>query len=123
MHGSSIVSAIGETGLQVYKFGRVTSLARPVPASCLETIETNKKSGMHTLVLLDIGLSAKQGLELLRSDMNEEVVVACRLGGDRVIRYGTIDDLLKQELDCEPAVIIIPSKLHFMEKEFLEALK
>jgi diphthine synthase len=128
IHGSSIISAVGETGLQVYKLGRTVTLTDPVQESLLSALEVNKKAGLHTLVLLDIGMTAGHGLELLkdRTENDNKVVIACNLGGEnRTIDYGTIEELLKGEkdLDTEPAVIIIPGELHFMEKEYLETLK
>lgn len=129
IHGSSIISAVGETGLQVYKLGRTVTLTDPVQKSLLSALETNKNAGLHTLVLLDIGMTAAQGLGLLKDKIenkDSKVVVACNLGGeDRTIRYGTAEELLKnkQDINREPAVIIIPGKLHFMEKEYLETLK
>ncbi len=132
IHGSSIYAAVAETGLQIYKFGRSTTLPQFKAKSPYETIETNRKLGWHTLVLLDIGMTAKQGLEILLGlereqkhgviDENSEVIVCCKLGSDAaVIKYGKIRDLLRlKEIDCYPAVIVIPGRLHFIEQEALE---
>jgi len=124
IHGSSIISAVGETGLQVYKFGRTVTLTKPVQKSMLKALENNRKIGLHTLVLLDIGMTARQGLELLRSETGDEkVVVACSMGANnQIISYGKAEELLKKYTNKEPAVIIIPGKLHFMEKEYLESI-
>jgi len=124
VHGSSVLTAVGETGLQLYKFGKVTTLSADFSDSCYETIVTNKKNGLHTLVLLDIGMDAKTGLEtmLKRFDGKEKTVVACHLGGDSTIKYGSMESLLKESAKKTPAVIIVPGELHFMEKEFLEGL-
>ncbi len=127
IHGSSILTAVAETGLQLYKFGRTATLTRNFEESILETIKENQKAGLHTLLLLDIGLSGKEGLEILSGKIQEEmkVIVACQLGSQEpVIRYGKIKDLIKnKKLNKYPAVIIIPGKLHFLEEEFLEMLK
>jgi len=132
IHGSSIYTAVAETGLQIYKFGRSTTLPKFKAISPYEVIETNRKLGWHTLVLLDIGMTAKEGLELLLELEREqrrnvisddlEVVVCCRLGSeDAVIKYGKICDLLRlKEIDRYPAVIIVPGELHFVELEALE---
>lgn len=126
IHGSSVLTAIGETGLQPYKFGKTTTLSEDFQKSCYETILLNRKAGLHTLVLLDIGMDTVKGLETLtkRLKPEEKAVVACHLGGDSVITYGRIGDILKDKTlsDKTPAVIIIPGKLHFMEKEFLDSL-
>jgi diphthamide biosynthesis methyltransferase len=36
--------------------------------------------------------------------------------------YGRVPELARIDLPA-PAVVIVPGKLHFMEKEFLETLK
>lgn len=145
IHGSSIYSAVGETGLQLYKFGKTTTLAFPRenynPKSCYETIVDNQKLGLHTLVLLDVnkererymdiptGLEILEGIEKERGKgiVSEEtkIVSACQLGGDETIKYGTVKELKqKKELKNKtPAVLIFPGELHFMEEEFLEDLE
>jgi len=123
VHGSSIVSAVGETGLQVYKFGRTTTLTDPVQASTINAIESNRKSGLHTLVLLDIGMTASHGLGLLKDYVKGDVAVACSMGGNGGIIYDDIKSLMEENMELAPAVIIIPGELHFMEKEYLETMR
>lgn len=122
IHGSSIFTAVAETGLQLYKFGKTTTLTEPVQKSSVETIENNRKADLHTLVLLDIGMDALKGLKLLKSNIKGKVVTACKLGSEKpLIKYGTVKKLLKiKKLKGEPAVIIVPGNLHFMEEEFLK---
>ena len=138
IHGSSIFSAVTETGLQLYKFGAVTTLARPLgkylPDSCYDVVLKNKKMDLHSLVLLDIGMSVIEGLEvLLKIGKNKpenvftqktKLVSASRLGSDnQKIKYDTIENLAAdEELNDHPAVIILPGNLHFLEEEFLESL-
>ena len=138
VHGSSIFSAVAETGLQLYKFGATTSLARPsgkyFPDSFYDVILKNKKIGLHTLVLLDIGMTVREGLEVLMKiekkkkgkigSAKEMVVAACQLGSDgQKIKYMTIENLLVDEgLSKTPAILVFPGDLHFAEKEFLENL-
>lgn len=69
----SIFNAVSRTGLQLYKFGKTTSIPYPEdnfkPTTAYDVISMNKKNGLHTLVLLDIKakvenkniLPAKQG--------------------------------------------------------------
>lgn len=139
IHGSSIITAVGETGLQLYKFGKTTTLALPEenykPTSCYEVIKENREHGLHTLVLLDVKsdrgkyMNVPEALEMLiRDDVlsNDTIVVACcKLGfADQTIRYNTVNQL-KNDNELEnktPAVIIIPGKLHFMEEEFLKLM-
>lgn len=58
IHNASIVSAVGCTGLQVYRFGEVVSVPlwtdKWKPDSFYEKILNNMKSNLHTLILLDI---------------------------------------------------------------------
>ena len=56
VHNASILSAIGATGLQVYKFGKITSI--PFENEKVDTpynyLEENQQIGAHTLFLLDL---------------------------------------------------------------------
>ena len=55
IHSSSIYSAVGETGLQIYKFGKTATI--PLSGSLQnvkKTVTSNKKRGLHTLLLLDL---------------------------------------------------------------------
>src|SRR5256884_3346929 len=59
VHGVSILTAAaGALGLQVYKFGRTTTVPFPAagfgPTSPLEGILENRRTGLHSLVLLDL---------------------------------------------------------------------
>ncbi|MBI2578720.1 MAG: diphthine synthase [Candidatus Aenigmarchaeota archaeon] len=132
IHASSIYTAIAITGLQLYKFGRTTTLAKPhknyIPESPYDVITENKRVGLHTLVLLDTaqgGMTIKEGVELLQSMeekrkeglLDDKIIAAARLGSENpIIRYGHADDLLMEE---KPAVIIIPGTLNFKEEEAL----
>lgn len=141
IHGSSVLTAVGETGLSLYKFGKTTTLAFPEenykPTSCYDAILENKKMGLHTLVLLDVKppryMTVKEGLSVLMDiektkkkgliAAKEKIIAACCLGGESIIKYGKILDLAKDpKLKKTPAVLIFPGELHFHEKEFLEGL-
>ncbi|KAF7457761.1 putative diphthine synthase [Cryptosporidium felis] len=58
VHNASIISAIGCTGLQVYRFGETVSIPffenNWEPSSFYEKIQSNLERGLHTLCLLDI---------------------------------------------------------------------
>eukprot|EP00758_Cryptobia_borreli_P006254 Tbor_TRINITY_DN5102_c1_g4::TRINITY_DN5102_c1_g4_i1::g.26334::m.26334/K00586/DPH5; diphthine methyl ester synthase len=58
IHNASIISAVGCCGLQLYRFGQVLSLCFWTetwrPDSWYERLLSNKKAGVHTLLLLDI---------------------------------------------------------------------
>lgn len=138
IHGSSVYSAVAESGLQLYKFGKTTTLAYPEenyePTSFYETIKQNKQASLHTLVLLDVKadkqkyMTVKDGLEIiLKHDKDHlftedtKLVAVAQIGGDQKIRYDSIKNLMKENFNT-PAVLLIPGDLHFLEKEFLEKL-
>lgn len=133
IHASSIYTAVTESGLQLYKFGRTTTLVYPEgsyePKSPYDVIKDNRKAGLHTLVLLDIkegkNMTVKEGAELLVKNgavkKDEKIVACCRLGGDQEIAYDSVSALLKREMPA-PAAIVIPGKLNFKEEEALSLL-
>ncbi|HLD49147.1 MAG TPA: diphthine synthase [archaeon] len=134
IHAPSIFTAVAESGLQLYKFGRTVTLAFPEkgfePESPYEMIFENKKSGLHTLLLLDTKngekfMTIKKGLEMLAKNktINEstKLIACCALGSDeQAIKYNFPKNLGK--IKQTPASIIIPGKLNFKEEEFLETL-
>lgn len=124
VHGSSIITAVAETGLQVYKFGRIVTLTKDFLNSTLDMIKDNMKIGLHTLVLLDIGMTAREAARILVTRLGCKAVAACNLGGDdSIIVYDYLKNLAENKnLNITPAVIAIPGKLHFMEEEFLAGL-
>ncbi|MFH1836327.1 MAG: diphthine synthase [Methanobacteriota archaeon] len=136
IHSSSIYSAIGESGLQLYKFGKTTTLAYPEqgykPTSPYEVIAENKKRGLHTLVLLDVKaeedryMTVAEGVKLLLGNgvvsSNIKLVGCARLGEDSKIVYSTAEKLAETDFGGPPHAILVPGELHFMEEEMLEAL-
>lgn len=58
INNASVMNAVGNTGLELYKFGRTTTLVFPrenwMPESPYDIIAMNKEFGLHTLCLLDI---------------------------------------------------------------------
>jgi diphthine synthase len=126
IYSASVLDAIAETGLQPYKFGKITNITKHKSESFFKIIEENKTIGAHSLILLDIGLSAGEALKRLQEEARkrkfklEKVIVCSRLGTqDSEIKYGRIDKLLKEEFKL-PACIILPGGLHFIEKEAIE---
>lgn len=135
VHGSSIYTAVCKTGLQIYKFGRTTTLPRFKAKSCYDVIVANKNAGLHTLVLLDIGMKISEGVQVLLQLENEEkkgiitqetkMVACCKLGSrEEAIKYDVPENLIKDTtLEKTPAIILIPGSLHFKEEEALEMWK
>jgi diphthine synthase len=137
VHASSILTAVAETGLSLYNFGRTVTVVPPqegyAPASFYDAAERNKKLGMHTLFLLDVGMSTAGGIGVLMAIGSKRkrplvaggtmLVADSDLGtAEASIRYGKARELLRKPLE-PPAVLILPGKLHFAEKEYLEAFK
>ena len=142
IHNASIFSAVGVTGLQLYKFGAVASIPFFDDGLFYETplniIKNNQSLGLHTLVLLDLQpdknrfMSVSDGLKYLlevqskRKDTvihNKTKCVACaRLGSkNEVIKFGDVESLLAFDFGAPVQCIIIPGKLHFMEEEVLKS--
>src|SRR3989344_5287994 len=75
IHNASVLTAVGITGLQLYKFGKVTSIPFLEDHPNLETpynvLKENQQQGLHTLFLLDLKpdqqkfMTVNQALEIL----------------------------------------------------------
>ena len=133
IQNASILDAIGETGMELYKFGKITSMPKwqegYEPDSFLDVVRQNSSIKAHSLILCDIKLSFQEALQQLktaceRKDMKIGNIVVCSSLGTEKSRvfYDTLDVLKKNKKVLNPFCIIIPSELHFIEKEFLEGL-
>lgn len=139
MHNSSIISAVGITGLQVYKFGKTTSI--PLENENIESpydvLKDNLSLGLHTLFLLDLEpdegkfVSVNDGIryllkvELKRNEKafsEKTLCIGCaRVGSEKqVIKAGTAKGLLKHNFGKPSHCLIVPGKLHFMEEETIK---
>lgn len=119
IHSSSIYTSIAETGLQLYKFGRATTLVSSFRAeSPLDVISMNRKNGLHSLVLLDIDMTVKEALNMLKKCADSAVVCSCIGSENQKIRYDLISKLLFESFDA-PAAIVVPGNLNFKEEEAL----
>ncbi len=127
IHNASIFDAIGETGLQLYKFGKITSMPKwnKEIDSFLDIVLENEKINAHSLILIDIGLEFDKALiQLEKAAKNkniklDKIVVCSRMGNKNEILYNTITKLKGKKVD-EPFCFIIPGKLHFLEEDFLD---
>lgn len=130
IYAASIFDAIAETGLQIYKFGKITSMpkwsASYKPTSFMEVVRDNQKINAHSLLLIDIDLNLKDAIEELEISAKKEkikiekIVICSQMGTkDKKIIYENIKNLENKEI-TKPYCIIIPSKLHFMEQEVLD---
>ncbi|MEM4264120.1 MAG: diphthine synthase, partial [Candidatus Woesearchaeota archaeon] len=116
LHNASVISAIGVTGLQVYKFGKTTSIPFPEkgfePETPYDAIKENQKIGLHTLLLLDLrpkenkfmtindAISYLLKIELRRGEKvftGQTLCIGCaKLGSlDQKIKAGKSNELLK----------------------------
>lgn len=138
IHGTTAETAAASvTGLQNYRFGKATTLPFPypgsegVPDSVLETIEANRERGLHTLVYLDIKaereeyMTANVAARMLADDWEPETlaVAVCRAGGpDPVVRADRLESLSGAEFGSPLHLLIVPGKLHHVEREALRRL-
>jgi diphthine synthase len=132
VYNASILDAVAETGLQLYKFGKIASMPKWdkeksfTPDSFIKTVQENNSIQAHSLILVDIGFNFQDALNQLESATKtndiklKKIVVCSKLGtkSKRII-YRGMEELLKEDIDT-PFCFIIPSKLHFIEKEVLE---
>lgn len=141
IHNSSIISAIAETGLHAYRFGPTITIPFPEktrgkpPESVYDAIKMSRACNLHTLCLMDLiaekkkFMKPKEALEILlqledqrRENVfteDTEIIILCKAGSDKpLIVYGKVKELMKKKFEI-PAVLIIPGKLHFTEKEYL----
>jgi len=140
VHNASIMNAVGEVGLELYRYGRTVSI--PYwgpgfePTSFLDAIKENLDRGLHTLCLLDIKadekrfMSIAEGLaHLLKAEAVRKhgivtqqrfVVGVARLGApDQIISAGPLTAIASTDFGSPPHCIIIPGKLHPIEEEML----
>ncbi|KAL8779796.1 MAG: hypothetical protein Q9213_006781 [Squamulea squamosa] len=68
IHNASVMSAVGSTGLQLYNFGQTVSMVFFTdtwkPSSFYNRVKENRRTGLHTLMLLDIKVK-EQSMENL----------------------------------------------------------
>jgi len=134
IQNASIFDAVAETGLQFYKFGKTASM--PTwnstksfePISFMEVAKQNQAIGAHTLILIDIGLEFPKALKQLEvsakeHDIKLKKLIVCQALGtkNQKIHYKDLQELRGFSGVRKPYCIIIPStKLHHVEKDFLE---
>ena len=144
VHNASIVSAIAETGLHIYKFGATATVpfrektGGRLPESVYDTIKMNKANGLHTLLLLDItperSMTANEAMRTLLAIEEQrregvfaddmDVVVFARAGSKKpLIAFGKVNEMKAKKFGEPPMVVIVPGTLHFTEKEYLSGLR
>ncbi|MCL1970362.1 MAG: diphthine synthase [Candidatus Bathyarchaeota archaeon] len=141
IHGTSIMSAIVSlSGLHNYKFGKTVTI--PFPETPAETpynvITQNKKSGLHTLCLLDLKepenryLTINQAFETLQTvemqkqkkiiTQNTIAIGVARAGSNYpLLKADFIKNLDNFDFGAPPYSLILPGDLHFTEVDALIA--
>jgi len=129
IHNASIISAVGITGLEIYKFGKITSIPfeNKDIISPVQVFKNNYKNNLHTLFLLDIKedklMTINKAIEyLIKNKVDKDIMaVACAAIGSNnpFIKYDSLENLKKLKINKFPQCLIIPAKLHFVEEETL----
>ena len=140
IHNASIINAIGVVGLELYKFGKTTSIPFGTesfkPETAYDVIKENQSHGLHTLILLDLKplenrfMTVNDGVKTLLDIENkrdekifteDKKILGCaRIGGNHKIKYCYAKDLLEEDFGPALHCIIVPGKLHFIEEEALK---
>ncbi len=136
IHNASVLTAIGESGLELYKFGKATSI--PFDNENIKTpitvFESNYKSNLHTLFLLDLHplddkfMTINEAAEYLiknEIDQNLPAIGCAGLGNKNAeVKSGTLEDLKNTKFNIFPQCLIIPAKnMHFIEEDVFKLLK
>ncbi len=140
IHNASILNAVGETGLQLYKFGKITSVPFPEksfqPVTAFEVMKQNRMLGLHSLLLLDLRPAENRHmtirdaigilLEIAKKrndpifDENTLVIGCARLGSENsMISAGKASEIMKIDFGIAPQCLIVPGELHFVEEEMM----
>jgi len=144
---SGIASLIGETGLHIYKFGRIMTIMSELHSalSVYNTIFENLLAGSHTLILTEYSSSSnneskepffldpssvfKMLLDVERDHRHQVfsndtfAVVASRVGmQDQEIISGKVKSLMGRHFGNGPHSVIVTGALHFTEIDALGSI-
>ncbi len=141
IHAPSIFTAVAETGLSLYRFGKTASIPIPEknfsPESFFDVLKENLSIGAHTLFLLDLKPDEKKFLTIseaigILSDINKRknekvfiedtFVIGCaRLGTETsVIKLGKAKEISKVNFGEPPFCLVVPAKLNHKEEGYLK---
>lgn len=133
IYNASVIDAVAETGLQLYKFGKIASMPAWNPSknykpdSFMEIVQQNLSMKAHSLILCDIGLDFPDAFEQLEKSAKKykiplKKIVVCQTLGtkNRKIFYRNFEEFREFTSVKKPFSIIIPSKLHFVERDILK---
>lgn len=140
---SGITSLIGESGLHIYKFGRMVTMMTGFQSylSVYNTIFNNLLAGNHTLVLTEYSNSNNSVFfldptyffdKMLQAEedakygaFSQEIfaIVASRIGTeDQMIVSGKVKSLINRDYGIGPHSIIVTASLHFTELDAVKSL-
>ncbi len=141
VHNASVLTAIAVTGLQLYKFGKTTSLPFASkgfePETHYDVLKDNAELDLHTLILLDLNPSEKRFMSINYAIKNlleiedkrkegvfdkDTLCIACsNLGSEKqIIRAGKASDLINSDFGKGLQCLIIPGEIHFAEQEAVQ---
>ncbi|MCP3683438.1 MAG: diphthine synthase [bacterium] len=140
INNASVISAVGITGLEIYKYGKTTSIPFQEenfkPEVFYDVLKENKAAGLHTLMLLDLRpneerfMTIKEAIDILldiekkrgeKVFTQETLCIGCaRLGSaEPKIKSGKAADLAQEDFGTAPFCLIVPGKTHFIEEEMI----
>jgi diphthine synthase len=142
---SGIASIIGESGLHVYKFGRMVTMMSELSSSVTvyNTIFQNLLAGSHTLILTEYSYNEESKepffldpYSVFKTLLDAELankheifsddtfaVVASRVGmQDQRIISGKVKSLMKLKFGIGPHSVIVTGELHFTETQALASI-
>jgi diphthine synthase len=146
VHGTTAEAAAASlSGLQNYRFGKATTLPFPwahgsdgVPESVVDTVETNRERGLHTLVFLDIKIgtgptgpdpdheeymTADRAAGLLAGELDAVGVAVARAGSpDPVVAADELSALADRSFGDPLHLLVVPGDLHVVERDALVEL-
>src|SRR3989338_8421766 len=121
LHNSSIFSAVAETGLQLYKFGKAATIPFSGKLENAKNIlSENKKIGAHTLLLLDLDseaglyMSVADAIKILLKEKIlkpvDKIIAVGNLGAENSeIIFASAKTLRDKKIPV-PAVLVVPGK-------------
>jgi len=134
IYNASVLDAVAQTGLQIYKFGKIASMPAwkksYEPDSFMETVKENMSIKAHSLILIDPGLEFQDAFTQLEKTLEKynikpKSLVVCSALGTKYskIMYKFIEEFKRIKDIKHPYCMILPGKMHFMESEEVEEFK
>ncbi len=114
LNNASIMNAVSITGLQLYKFGKTTSIVFDdddwLPETPYNIIKENKERGLHTLCLLDIK-TAEPSKENLKKGIDKPEPPRYMTIKEAIKILKKLEEKMKEKLITEDLLIIGVARL------------